>query len=386
MDFNSIKHIEHFKQVLSQDKKPISFLISAGCPVAIKIDKKNTPLIPDIKNLTLAISEKLKKDKDYMKLISEVSKAKKDSQNIEMILSFVRTMKYVSDGGEVRGFETKQLEALEKAICEEIKIAVEAVLPNITTPYHKLTRWSHSIQRDCSVEIFTTNYDLLMEQALEEFGVPYFDGFVGSRNSFFDLRALEEDLIPKHWLKLWKIHGSINWVQTASGSVTRTSRKVVEEEKSLIYPSHLKYDQSRKMPYLAFLDRLNAFIKKPSSLLVTSGYSFRDEHINDVIYTALNNNPTSTVIGLLFGKLNAYEQAVELAKKRPNLVLWASDEAIIGGNMGKWIVPDKLEKSQEFLFNNKELTIGDFATFGELLSQLTGVETTSTGGGAADVK
>ena len=44
----------------------------------------------------------------------------------------------------------------------------------------------------------------------------------------------------------------------------------------LIYPSHLKYEQSRKMPYLAMIDQLNRFIRQPNSLLIVSGYSFND--------------------------------------------------------------------------------------------------------------
>lgn len=58
----------------------------------------------------------------------------------------------------------------------------------------------------------------LMEQSLEEMEIPYFDGFVGANNPFFDLRALEDNLIPKHWSRLWKIHGSINWCQKHVGN------------------------------------------------------------------------------------------------------------------------------------------------------------------------
>ncbi len=34
------------------------------------------------------------------------------------------------------------------------------------------------------IELFTTNYDLLLEEALEDEEIPYFDGFVGSKKSF----------------------------------------------------------------------------------------------------------------------------------------------------------------------------------------------------------
>jgi hypothetical protein len=39
--------------------------------------------------------------------------------------------------------------------------------------------------RDFSKEIFTTNYDLVIEKSLEAIRAPYFDGFVGSYEPFF---------------------------------------------------------------------------------------------------------------------------------------------------------------------------------------------------------
>lgn len=372
MAYDPIKHLNHFKQVLSQDKKPISFFLSAGCPVSIKVGTNREPLIPDVTTLTRKINNSFKGNDDYLKLIEEVKKSKKNEENIEDILSFVRTMKHISEGGEVRGFNTARLDKLELDICEKIKTEVSPSLPDNKTPYHQLASWVHAIEREYPIEIFTTNYDLLMEEALEYFNVPYFDGFVGSRNSFFDLRALEEDLIPRHWLKLWKIHGSINWVQRSNKSVTRNNNDLAEGDKCLIYPSHLKYEQSRKMPYLALLDRLNNFIKKPSSLLITSGYSFRDEHINDVISNALTNNPTSTVIALLYDSLDSYELAIKMAEKKSNLVLWASDGAFIGRNRSVWANASQENTLFDFLYKDNKFLLGDFLILGKLLAQLTG--------------
>ena len=93
----------------------------------------------------------------------------------------------------------------------------------------------------------------------------YFDGFIGARKAFFDLGAVEdEDLLPPRWTRLWKIHGSLNWRLENETDVVRTDEKT-DKQSYLIYPSHLKYDQSRKMPYLAMLDRLKAFLLAPSS-------------------------------------------------------------------------------------------------------------------------
>src|SRR3546814_20748429 len=105
-----------------------------------------------------------------------------------------------------------------------------------------------------------------------------------------------------------------------------------------LYPSHLKYDQSRKMPYLAMLDRLKDFLLNHSSLLFMSGYSFGDEHINDIICRSLETNPSAHVFAFLFGQLDSpqYDHAKECALSTTNLSCFAFDKGIIGRIEGEW--------------------------------------------------
>lgn len=276
-------------------------------------------------------------------------------------------MKVVATGNNVRGFSLDSLKDLENNICEKIVSKLNVDLPSEDTPYHKLAQWI-SLDRSIPVEVFTTNYDLLMEQAFEELSVPYFDGFIGSRQSFFDLRAVEEDLIPNHWTRLWKIHGSINWFQKENKDVFRTTRTDKINGSHLIYPSHLKYDQSRKMPYLALIDKLSKFIKKPNSILI--GYSFNDEHLNDTILNSLKANPNTMVIAMLFGDLTIplgkeikenYPNAVKLAKSRSNLA-----ESIT--------IEKDSEDDTKLIY---KLNLGDYSKLGDFLQALIGFNQTN---------
>jgi len=166
-----IRHLRHLRQTLSQDKKPIGFFLSAGCPLAVEIPKEKWPLIPDVRNLTRWINEHLSsadktKPNRYDKLIEELGKTDKNPENIEDILSFVRGLKEVAKGGTVRDFSENDVIELEKEVCKKIVSKMNVELPDKNTPYHKLASWVTSIDRAKPVEIFTTNYDLLMEQAL----------------------------------------------------------------------------------------------------------------------------------------------------------------------------------------------------------------------------
>lgn len=388
-----IRHLRALRQTLAQDKKPIGFFISAGCPLSVEMDDTTKwPLIPDMKRLSGYVSSKLKstdpsKPSDFDRLVVELKLAKKDENNLEDILSFIRSLKDVAHGGGiVRGLKENELIGLEADICKHIVEKIRVDLPNRNTPYHKFARWIGSIDRDKSIEIFTTNYDLLMEQALEDTSIPYFDGFVGSRQPFFDLRSVEDNLIPKHWSRLWKIHGSINWYQKANKEVFRSDafKNDGKDASFLIYPSHLKYDQSRKMPFLALSDQLSHFLKQPSAALILCGYSFNDDHINDTIVNALKSNPTAIVIALMFGDMKTddqenYPKGVEIAQKRHNISLWTNDEAIIGTNQGKWVaMPKDVDDAlNHFIVKSKTTTdiqtrIGDFKIFSEFLTSLIG--------------
>ena len=390
-----IKQIRFLSQTLSNDKKPLSFFISAGCPLGVSMPKGKEPLIPAIGKLSQKVNAELldpkKSDLKYSEFIEVVKKEGKDHENIELVLSFARSLRDVSIGDSVRGFSQAELINIEKEICNVIVSLINVELPKEITPYHKFASWIASIDREKPIEIFTTNYDLLIEQALEETFVPYFDGFVGARNSFFDLRAIEENTIPAHWTRLWKIHGSLNWYQTENAVHRSTGSNIQDQESHLIYPSHLKYDQSRKMPYLALIDHLTNSIKKEPSILITTGYSFNDEHINDAILNALKANPTSIVIALLFRDLSNYPKAEEIAKRRPNISLWAFDKAIIGTKKGDWQPIDNFELEDNIAdvvakieIDNPDdsgdkitawnLKLGDFAKLGDFLQELVGNE------------
>jgi hypothetical protein len=413
MTHDPLRHLKALRQTLSQDKKPIGFFISAGCPLSVQTEelvqteesvqtKKggNKPLIPDMKRLYEYIEMKLKsedksKPSNYEKLIAEIKKTEKNGDNLEDILSFVRSLKEVSQGGGiVRGFKEEELIQLEKNICKHIVEKFKVELPNKDTSYHKFARWISSIDRDKAIEIFTTNYDLLLEQALEDTSIPYFDGFVGSRQSFFDLRSVEENLIPTHWARLWKIHGSINWFQKQNNEIFRSDAFKNDEKDAsyLIYPSHLKYDQSRKMPFLALSDQLSRFLKQPSAALILCGYSFNDEHINDTIINALKSNPTAIVIALMFdtmsensetGKvpvLDRYPKGTKIAINHHNLSFWTYDEAIIGTNRGRWSKPtvEIDEDLKRFIIESANTTMikmGDFKIFTDFLCSLIGQST-----------
>jgi hypothetical protein len=225
-------------------------------------------------------------------------------------------------------------------------------------------------------------HDLLMEQALEQRRVPYFDGFVGSNRTFFDLSSIEQDGLPPRWARLWKVHGSVNWWRTPAGDIQRRE-KGDPSDRQMIHPSHLKYDQSRRMPYLAMLDRLRAFLCGGQAVMVTCGYSFSDQHLNDVIIQGLRGNPNAVCYALIFGDRNTVPEVVARAKRQANLNLLAADGAVFGTTERPWHSSTNNEHPLHSLAiqsgamglrstapeSQCKFLLGDFKAFGDFLAQ-----------------
>lgn len=380
------RHIEYLRQSLRQDKSPIGFFLGAGCPVSIKVVPEGgtdpRPLIPDIAGMTSYVRAQLDGSDHadaFAKLMATFDTTTSEP-NIEDILSAVRALAVVVGTGTVHGLDQTDLANLEQQISASVVGLAAVDLPQSQTPYRTLAAWAGTVTRARPVEVFSTNYDLLLEQALEEVRVPYFDGFVGARRPFFDVAAIERDEVPSRWVRVWKLHGSINWRQEDEGGVTRTAGPS-DGAHALIHPSHLKYEQSRRMPYLALIDRLRAFLRGRGAALLICGYSFNDQDLNEVLIQGLEGNPTAAAFGLLFGSLTDYERARSLAVRRPNFSLLAADAAIVGTREAPWEQPpDELDIApvDEGVEPSEPTTapplfaLGDFAAFGSMLGEMVG--------------
>ncbi|MGN7919873.1 SIR2 family protein [Lysobacter sp. 22409] len=367
-DLNRIQR--DLQESLSLDKHPVALLIGAGCPLSVRIENnegKNAPLIPDVRGLTDMVISKLAGNPAFDNVVKQFGEDDAVAPTIEDMLSRVRLLARVVGKGSARGLDKNSLLHLEAALCSEVAKIVRAELPSCETAYHRLVDWAGAIDRVTALQLFTTNYDLLIEQALEDRQIPFFDGFIGAREPFFDLRAIEDDPAPARWIRLWKMHGSINWKYSAEGRVTRCFPVPEDSDGVLIHPSELKYDQSRRMPYLAMIDRLRNFLRRPSAFLVTSGYSFADDHLNEVIIQGVRSNPTSAAYVLLYNSLEGEVAANKISQKiPPNISLVARDCGVVRGVRSDWMG----DQDQGGSVAPKTSELGDFGKFTEFLRGL----------------
>ena len=333
---NPDRFMVDLRQILSQGRKRIGFLIGAGAPASIRIsnnggiDSTSSPLIPDVARLTDLVKGKL--DEKDTKVIEALFAKSDNTVNIETILTRIRRLSEAIGDEKIHGRNGDGYRKLAERICQEIGYIVSCPLPKGSNPYIELATWIGGTHRDHPVEIFTPNYDLLFEEAFERTRLPYFDGFSGSYEPFFDPTTISDNSLPSRWSRLWKIHGSLGW-DVRGGSIVRTGSR---DATSLIYPDHLKYDQIEKQPYSAMFERLRSFLKTPDSLLLCSGFSFLDAHISAVLDEALAANTHTAIFAFQFKSLEEEGAAKKLAFRRPNLSVYASDGGVIFGIEGNW--------------------------------------------------
>jgi len=149
----------------------------------------------------------------------------------------------------------------------------------------------------------------------------------------------------------------------------------------MIYPSKQKYDESRRLPFLVFQDRLRRFLSNGETLLVIAGYSFGDDHLNEILFQALRANKRLAITALMFGdsktgnkKRTTDEKVLKFGLSNPNFTILGPDKGCIGGVITEWNINDtELEKLLFWDNTNKNLDLGSFSSFADFLKMNFGV-------------
>jgi hypothetical protein len=170
------------------------------------------------------------------------------------------------------------------------------------------------------LNVFTTNYDRLIEFGCDRGGLRVLDRFVGSIEPAFRASRLDVDLHynppgirgePRYLegvLRLCKLHGSLDWRMEA-GRLRRmplefggkdpaleNAEKSGTLERLIIYPNAAKDVETLQFPYAELFRDFSAALCRPNNVLVTFGYGFGDDHVNRVILDMLTLRSTHLLV------------------------------------------------------------------------------------------
>ena len=191
--------------------------------------------------------------------------------------------------------------------------------------YHDFYMKTVTRGRKNPINIFTTNYDLYSEQALDSLSFPYNNGFVGTYKRTFNPASYKyayvEDMnlsknvwerVPNFY-NVYKIHGSISWVKDNNNIYEIDYEHIHDDDTVMIYPTPLKDRTTLMTPYSDLFRAMETALLKKNSVLITLGYSFADDHINRLI---LNSLAIPTFRLVVFGKNDAIAKLTEMDDSR----------------------------------------------------------------------
>lgn len=236
------------------------------------------------------------------------------------------------------------------------------------------------------INIFTTNFDLFIEDSCERLGIPYNDGFTGQINRVFQVsnfnriqkyKSLQFDNtsdVPM--FNIIKIHGSLSWqyenkeekeqivysdgLHIADDLLDKSKEEFEKEYKDnivVVNPCAEKHLETvLDINYAAMLRKFTLELEKENSLLIIVGFSLKDKHIKELLYSVMQTNPTLIVIYFSHNKYDGNKDEFE-EKKYPNLYVVSKDNEENSDN--KQSFEDVTNYLKKIIFNDGQTQDND---------------------------
>lgn len=252
--------------------------------------------------------------------------------------------------------------------------------------------------------IFTTNYDMMVEGSCEEVGLPYNDGFSGRLNPVFSTESFSRVLCEQSFaheyltqiptVSVMKMHGSLSWVHESdsvlfvppmdlkklfdlvrddkiakviaklsvmvdrkcddaglndltSDAITLSNDAKTKlaafaeayETLCIVNPTKRKFKETiLELGYYELLRLFSNEMDRNNALLLSLGFSFRDEHILQITKRALGN-PKLILIVFCYSK-GSFEKMRELFEGFDNVwfVVGEDDDVKINASVAAKII------------------------------------------------
>ena len=323
-------------QYLQMDN--LSFLLGAGCSSHI-VDRNETG-IPKMAALYKSFFEK----NPSFEIAGKQINGEYD-ENLEKLLEAMWVVKIANHIQVIDEEIEKKTLQIQRYLHEQIKAGTKSdqVKEIYKTFYSKITQRS----RKTPISIFTTNYDLFSEIALDELGFPYNNGFLGTYRRKFNPISynymyvenmnLHRDMWERvaSFFNLVKLHGSISWINRDDEIWEQDYKDIKNNETVMIYPTPLKDRSTLMVPYSDLFRVMENRIVQKNSVLVVLGYSFSDDHINRVILNGLSV-PTFRLV--VFGQGTNIDNLIKLNDPRIT-VIFSGDKIHYFNNFVDKVLP-----------------------------------------------
>lgn len=187
------------------------------------------------------------------------------------------------------------------------------------------------------LKLFTTNYDMLFEQAANECGFTMIDGFTFTFPRVFNGNNYDYDIVIRKNSRitaqenyagkvfhLYKLHGSLDWEKDEESGQIRKCDFANNKMPVMIFPSSIKYETSYEQSFFEMMSRFQTELRMDNALLIIIGYSFGDKHINSMIFEALELNHSLQLV-IVDPYIENFEEIIKRTERSANIMLIKCD-------------------------------------------------------------
>lgn len=307
----------------------LNFLIGAGCS-SYRVKEGDV-----VKELGISAMNALFKEFKESNPKFRVAKHNvfdKCQENIEKLLEILESIYRLNNSWPLDAKAEDKIKNIHGFLREKISsVAHPGLLIDLYKNFYE--RISQMSKRISPINVFTTNYDLFNESALDELRFPYNNGFMGVTTRRFVPASFDYSFVENMNLKrdswepvasyfnLIKLHGSISWTKKDEEVYELLNGDVGKGQRMMIYPSPLKDRSTLMTPYSDLFRVMENRLVKRNAVLIVIGYSFGDDHINRLIYNALESPSFRLIV------LNDSEAVKRLASERNPRITVAYSES-----------------------------------------------------------
>ncbi len=321
---------------------------------------------------------KIKNDSFLKEFINKLKDSSKNNSNIEIVFNnIIISMEYLNLNMqnnelylEIYKFLNSQLFLGDSSLLNEwLNFAIGDIIYddyNLKSMIFFIRNLFNLEKND--INIFTLNYDLIIETICDKFELNLNTGFRGVNKKRFNIFEFDTDKYYRRSdnkiekikkINLFKLHGSINWYIDNLDNSIFENQLTLENHKLdkkllkpfLIMPTRNKLSDSLNVPFGELQRKFKESISIESNLLIIIGYSGGDSHINQFIEDSLKSNSSLEIIIFIFSEKKQdenkwFDNLEKLVKQSSKITIIyspvISDFSFISWNMMRGINAKKI--------------------------------------------
>ena len=235
---------------------------------------------------------------------------------------------------DVAGAEFERVHDLRDRIVSVLRGEWVALAESETADYYSgLLRFQEEFGH--ALRVFSLNYDLCVERSCEHGTVQR--GFAGR---VWDWRLFDEGPNEETRIFLYKLHGSLDWSIAEDGTVSYSDSpsKIADDRVALIFGTSNKLQYVDPFLFLAY--QLRRWTIEAARLVVTIGYGFMDDHINEILGQALRQDGNRRLLAVV-GPQDA-DQLQERTKFIANRLRAQSEQVYVNACGARYFLNEQL--------------------------------------------